>query len=155
MCTRDKKPTFYYGGHICVTLTLEKKKTYIQQRHRTNSVLMLGHRLRRWPNIKTVLVQRLVFAEEPDQIHTITASYNMWTYWHRHGRSCEGGHLYSARRVCPRSANRKPRELWVHRCNVWHSMIVLVLQVSHICHIPAKIKTLLVISFIQHFFLEG
>ena len=31
-------------------------------RHCTNADLMLGHRLRRWPNIKSALVQCLVFA---------------------------------------------------------------------------------------------
>ena len=29
----------------------------------TNAGLMLGHRLRRWPNIKSALVQRLLFAK--------------------------------------------------------------------------------------------
>ena len=32
------------------------------KRHRTNAGLMLGQRRRRWPNIKTALVQYLVFA---------------------------------------------------------------------------------------------
>ena len=34
-----------------------------QSRRRPNAGLMLAHRLRRWPSIKPVLVQRLVFAE--------------------------------------------------------------------------------------------
>ena len=47
---------------------LQVSKVYMNHlassRHRPNVVLMLVHRLRRWPNIKTTLVQRVVFTEK-------------------------------------------------------------------------------------------
>ena len=39
-------------------------RTYVTDdtRHQTNVDLMLAHRLRRWPNIKSTLVEHFVFA---------------------------------------------------------------------------------------------
>ena len=42
--------------------TWEDKGSPSNTRRLTNADLMLGHRLRRWPNIKSTSVQRLVFA---------------------------------------------------------------------------------------------
>ena len=67
-------------------------------RHWTNVGLMLGHRLRRRPNINPTLVQCLVFAAGPTWIqHWVNAScllrcpgrvynvnYNTFSLWHRH-----------------------------------------------------------------------
>ena len=33
-------------------------------RHRTSGVLMLAHRLRRWPTLNPTLLQRIMFARE-------------------------------------------------------------------------------------------
>ena len=38
---------------------------------RNNVVLMLGHRLRRWPNIKTALRQRFMFIAREDTKNTM------------------------------------------------------------------------------------
>ena len=54
---------FYWGGFSAVSRSDGESGSYpANTRHWTNAVLMLSHRLRRWANIKTALVQCLVFA---------------------------------------------------------------------------------------------
>ena len=59
----DSLPNFanYRPWYSHVSLTMEQLPQ--DTRHWTNVDLMLGHRLRRWPNIKTTLDQCFLFAE--------------------------------------------------------------------------------------------
>ena len=65
---------FYHSYHIYIhTETLipgigifQIPSEYpVSTRHRPNDVLMLAHRLRRWPNIKPTLGKRLLVSEWP------------------------------------------------------------------------------------------
>ena len=45
--------------------------TVIWAVNKTNIVLLLAHRFRHWPNIKLILVQRLVFAGSRHRVNTV------------------------------------------------------------------------------------
>ena len=71
---------------VCLNTQVGRISTINQtQRQWNNAFLMLGHRLRRWPNIKTALCHCLAFAENVHSAEVYTTESSMDSHFRNRG----------------------------------------------------------------------